>query len=322
MENFFKNTESIDLYVNYVCGLRCTHCFVGDLLNTNSEMPLSLAMSIVKGCANSDVKTITILGGEPTLYKDIIHLINFIIEKNIGVRIVTNGQKSFYKLVEKLSPEILSKLHVCFSIDGSNDEVHNSIRGKGTFQNLIEGIRIAKKYKISVSAITSISMDNYFDALPIIEFCFNNAMKYLNIHYVTDRGFAEKNKVVSVNDWLKLCRTIEESSFKISVRLEKTFVPEIADVHCEVSKKINYIIDPSGKVYGCTMFMNFKCMESGILTTDEFIMNENRNNENSVCTCTNKGCPAMPLINEELVSIANNEHLKFDCIFNKTKLFV
>jgi sulfatase maturation enzyme AslB (radical SAM superfamily) len=321
LEKFFKNTESIDLYVNYVCGLRCTHCFVGDLLNTNLEMPISLALAIVEECAKSGVKTITILGGEPTLYKDIIQLINLIIEKNIEVRIVTNAQKSFYKMVEKLSPEILTKLHVCFSIDGSSDEIHNAIRGKGTFQNLMKGLRISKKHNISASAIASISMDNYFDTLSIIDFCFSNKMKYLNIHYVTDRGFAEKNKVVSVNDWLKLCKKIKESSFKINVRLEKTFVPEIADVHCEVIEKKNYIIDPRGKVFGCTMFMNFKHMESGTLTTNGFIINENRNNENSVCACTNRGCPAMPLINEELVSLARNEQLKFDCIFNKTKLF-
>lgn len=322
MDNFFKNTESIDLYINYVCGLRCTHCFVGELLNTNSEMPLSLAISIVKESATSGVKTITLLGGEPTLYKDIILLIKCIVENNIEVRIVTNAQKSFYKLVEKLSPQILSKLHVCFSIDGSCDIVHNNIRGKGTFLNLMHGIKLAQKNNMSISAITSISMDNYFDALPIIDFCDKNKMKYLNIHYVTDRGFAEKNKVVSINDWLKLCKTIEESSIKMSVRLEKTYVPEIAEVHCDVIKKKNYIIDPSGKVYGCTMFMNLKHMESGTLTTDRFIINENKYNENNVCTCTEKGCPVMPLINEGMVSQAKNKQLKFDCIFNKTKYLV
>ena len=319
MDNFLKNIESIDLYVNYVCGLRCSHCFVGELLNTNSEMDLSLAISIVDKCVISKVKSITLLGGEPTLYKYISYLINYIVNKDIEVRIVTNAQKSFHRLVEKLCPDTLNKLHVCFSVDGSTDKVHNAIRGKGTFQNLLKSIRLAKKLKMSTSAITSISKDNYFDTFRIIDFCTNNEMKYVNIHYVTDRGFAEKNKVVLISDWLKLVNTIEQNSFKISIRLEKTFIPENSDVDCEVNKKLNYIIDPYGKVYGCTMFMDFKNMESGTLTTERYILNEKANNENTVCACTNEGCPAMHLVNQELVTVAKNKGLKIDCIFNKSK---
>jgi hypothetical protein len=49
-------------------------------------------------------------------------------------------------------------------------------------------------------------------------------------------------------------------------------------------------------------------------------MNNNLTNENNVCAETSNGCPAMTLVNEEIVSNAKFNNLKFDCIFNKTSI--
>jgi MoaA/NifB/PqqE/SkfB family radical SAM enzyme len=316
----FPNVDSVDLYVNYVCGLRCNHCFIGDLLNTNVDLPIELAKSIVSNLAKSGVKSITLLGGEPTLYKNIYELIECINENKLYFRIVTNGQKSFQKFIKKLDSILLNKLHVCFSIDGSNSKIHDDIRGKGVYLNLINSIELAKLKKISISAITSISKDNYNDTISIIDFCSILGMKYINVHYVTDRGFATKNKVVSIQDWLKLCENIEANSADIKIRLEKTFISKQSTVKCEVPKKENIIIDPNGKIYGCTMFMNLTNMESGIWTLDGIELNKKNENENSICNCTNNGCPAMPLVNNDLVKLAKKDNYKMDCIFNKTTI--
>lgn len=314
------NIDSVDLYVNYVCGLRCNHCFVGEQLNSNIEMPLALAKSIVEQSKAKGVKTITLLGGEPTLYSEIIALINYIIDIQIEVRIVTNGQKSFQNIISKLPQAILYRLHICFSIDGSTSTIHDFIRGKGVFSNLIKSINLAQSKNISFSGITSISKDNYHDAFSIITLCSSLNLKYLNVHYITDRGFAKNNKVVSVHDWMQLCKALEGYNANIPIRIEKTFVPFTEKVNCEVTKKANIIIDPSGKIYGCTMFMNFENIESGTWTSNGIKMNNNAKNENCVCKDTSNGCPAMPLINNGIVSSANSENLKVDCIFNKTTI--
>jgi radical SAM protein with 4Fe4S-binding SPASM domain len=143
-------------------------------------------------------------------------------------------------------------------------------------------------------------------------------MNYINIHYVTDRGFATKNKIVPIKDWLKLCKNIEANKSAIRIRLEKTFISQQSIVKCEVPKKENIIIDPKGKIYGCTMFMNLPNMESGTWTLDGIDLNKKNENENNICNCTNNGCPAMPLINNDLVKLAKKDNYKMDCIFNKT----
>ena len=67
----FNNINSIDLYINYVCGLRCNHCFIGEQLNSNFEMPFVLAKSIVNNAKLKGIESITLLGGEPTLFNKI-----------------------------------------------------------------------------------------------------------------------------------------------------------------------------------------------------------------------------------------------------------
>ena len=316
----FPNVNSVDLYVNYVCGLRCNHCFIGDLLNTNKDLPIELAKSIISNLAKSGTKSITLLGGEPTLYKSIFELIEHIFENNLNCRIVTNGQKSFQRLIKKLDSFSLSKLHVCFSVDGSKAQIHDNIRGKGVFLNLLKSIELAKLNKISISAISSISQDNYDDTLSIIDFCSIIGMHYINIHYVTDRGFATKNKVVSIKEWLTLCKNIEAKKSDIKIRLEKTFISKQSIIKCEVPEKENLIIDPNGKIYGCTMFMNLPNMESATWTSNGIEINKKNENENSICNCKNNGCPAMPLVNNELVKLAKKDNYKMDCIFNKTTI--
>ncbi len=314
----FNNINSIDLYINYVCGLRCNHCFIGDQLNSNIEMPFELAKSIVDNAKLKGIESITLLGGEPTLFSNIIDLINYIIENKIELRIVTNGQKSFQKLISKLSSESLRKLHVCFSIDGSNKVIHDNIRGKDTFLNLTNSVLLAISKNISFYGITSISQDNYDDVLQIINLCSNYKMKYLNIHYVTDRGFAKRNKIVDIDNWLKLSDSLKSINANIPLRFEKTYVSKSEVINCEVNRKKNIIIDPKGNVYGCTMFMNFENTQSAIWTESGLVMNNNITNENNVCAETSNGCPAMTLVNEEIVSNAKFNNLKFDCIFNKT----
>jgi MoaA/NifB/PqqE/SkfB family radical SAM enzyme len=283
-------------------------------------MPFELAKSIVDNAKLKGIESITLLGGEPTLFSNIIDLINYIVENKIELRIVTNGQKSFQKLISKLSSESLRKLHICFSIDGSNKVIHDNIRGKNTFLNLTNSILLAISKNISLSGITSISKDNYDDLLQIINLCSNYKMKYLNIHYVTDRGFAKRNKIVDIDNWLKLSDSLKSINANIPLRFEKTYVSKSEVINCEVNRKKNIIIDPKGNVYGCTMFMNFKNTQSAIWTENGLVMNNNLTNENNVCAETRNGCPAMTLVNEEIVSNAKFNNLKFDCIFNKTSI--
>jgi MoaA/NifB/PqqE/SkfB family radical SAM enzyme len=283
-------------------------------------MPLEQIKIIVSDLKHRDVKCITLLGGEPSLHKNINDVISFILKNGIGVRVVSNGQKPFQKLINSLNEDEKTKLKVCFSIDGSDAEINNSIRGKKVFKNLLDSIQLVKKNNIQYSGITSISKDNFTDVENIINTSYELGMEYLNIHYVTDRGFALKTKVVDIKLWKGLVKKLESRINKIPIRLEKTFVSFDTNVECEVNKKENIIIDPNGFIFGCTMFMNDKVFASAKYVEGGIIFSQQAKNETSICKCVNLGCPAIPLINKDIFNEALSQELKFDCIFNKTTL--
>ena len=316
----FDKIETVDFYINYVCGIRCTHCFIGENLNSNVEMSLEEIKIIVSDLKQKEVKCITLLGGEPSLHKNIIEVITYIINKEIDIRIVSNGQKPFQKLIKSLNEDDKTKLRVCFSIDGSNAEINNSIRGKKVFENLLDSIQLVKNNNIKYSGITSISKDNFSDVESIINTSYELGMEYLNIHYVTDRGFALKSKVVDIPIWRGLVKKLESSKNKIPIRLERTFVSQDTKVLCEVNKKENIIIDPNGFVFGCTMFMNNNQLAGAKYVEGKITLSQQEINETSICKCLNLGCPAIPLINKDIFNEALSHELIFDCIFNKTTL--
>jgi MoaA/NifB/PqqE/SkfB family radical SAM enzyme len=316
----FEKIETVDFYINYVCGIRCTHCFIGENLNSNIEMHLEQIKIIVSDLKHRDVKCITLLGGEPSLHKNINDVISFIIKNGMGVRVVSNGQKPFQKMIKSLNEDEKSKLKVCFSIDGSNAEINNSIRGKNVFENLLDSIQLVQNNNIQYSGITSISKDNFSDVESIINTSYELGMEYLNIHYVTDRGFALKNKVVDVTLWKGLIKKLENSKNEIPIRIEKTFVSLDRNVTCEVNNKENIIIDPNGFIFGCTMFMNRNQLASAKYINGEITISQQSKNESTICKCVKSGCPAIPLINNDIFNEALSQELKFDCIFNKTTL--
>lgn len=317
--NILDKAKNIDLYINYQCGLRCTHCFIGDKLELNYEIPLDFAYSIINRLHEAGIENITLLGGEPTLYKNIEALISFILLKNIGLRVVTNGQKPCLNLLKKLPQETLKKIHFCFSVDGADSKTNDAIRGKGTFERLEKSIQKAKDKNVSISGITSLSLQNKDGIFDIIDFCSHYGLKYLNIHYVTDRGFAQKNTIIPFAEWTDLCDQIENYQNYLPLRLEKTFIEAHEELNCEVNLKENLIIDAYGKVFGCTIFMNIPNAQSGIFTSDNYIENRQFENENQLCSCTKNGsCPGISLTNKELTDFAHQNNKKLDCFFNKS----
>ncbi len=143
-------------------------------------------------------------------------------------------------------------------------------------------------------------------------------MQYLNIHYVSNRGFAKKDNVVDVLSWQKLYLKVQTLRKKMIVRIERTFVPMDSSINCGVLKKENIIIDPYGRLYGCTMFLNFEGYHTAKYDNNKWVLNANLINENTICSNQCNGCPGIELINNSMQLEALSNGNKIDCIFNKT----
>lgn len=101
--NYIKNDKlnalvSDNLYLSIVatnsCQCNCPYC-INSLTDKTLQMPLEKAKkNISKAIKELGVKEAVILGGEPTLYKDLFPLINFLKESGLRrVGLTTNGIK-------------------------------------------------------------------------------------------------------------------------------------------------------------------------------------------------------------------------------------
>jgi MoaA/NifB/PqqE/SkfB family radical SAM enzyme len=318
----YFNIPSIDIYITSRCGLRCSHCFVGEDLNKNINFDFDLLKQLLATAKSWNTTEITFLGGEPTLYPQIIEAVNLSNELGFNTRIVTNGHTSFLKFLEKFANERLP--FICFSIDGSNEQIHDLVRGKGSFGKLMQSIEISGTKGYRKAAIISISKQNADDIEQLLKVCDILNFEYINIHYVTNRGFASKDIVLTIEEWKSVYQKIEEISKQIrpKIRIERTFVPNVNQhLKCAVIDKSNLMFYPDTRVYMCMMFIDLPNSHSFNWTNEGLIPNQSLLSEQNMAkSITQNGCPAISFVNQFIAdeTIKRNEFVQ--CIYEKEDL--
>src|ERR1043166_9252873 len=170
-----------------------------------------------------NTKEITFLGGEPTMYPRFKEALELTHKANYRARIVTNGHASYASFLDSLKEAPLP--FVCFSIDGSRSLVHDAIRGNGSFRALCDNVSRSSDQGIRMAGIVSLSRQNVDDLEAILRLCDSFNFEYVNIHYVTYRGFGKPEIVLSIQEWKQAYARIVSLSKSITteLRVEKTF---------------------------------------------------------------------------------------------------
>ncbi|MFM5997805.1 MAG: radical SAM protein, partial [Dolichospermum sp.] len=137
----------IQFPVNDICNCRCQMCNIWhqkfDYQITPSELEKALSNPLF-----SEVKTIGVNGGEPTLRKDLAELVDILfrkLPKLSNISLITNSLNSSQvtERITEIGQVIKSHnglLDVMVSLDGVG-EVHDRVRGrKGNFENAVKVI--------------------------------------------------------------------------------------------------------------------------------------------------------------------------------------
>src|SRR5699024_3730973 len=110
-------------------------------------------------------------GGEPFLSPHILTLVDFL-EKSDEIKqfdILTNGTCITDEHIAALVQS--KKLHqIQISLDGPIEEIHDGVRGKGTFRKVLETIKKLQANNIEVSFMFTLMRQNKEYALQIIDF--------------------------------------------------------------------------------------------------------------------------------------------------------
>ncbi len=145
----FGDTSPIvaSLKLTYRCTLKCIHC-PWRKLTTKKEMSIIKWKSIIKNLHKTGIRVLIMEGGEPTLFQGLQELVAFAQNLNMRVIIATNATIPLVGL----SPDAF-----LVSIDGPEKE-HNAIRGKDSYQRVLENL---KNTESNVISLTTINRLNY-----------------------------------------------------------------------------------------------------------------------------------------------------------------
>lgn len=117
---------SINLDLTTACNYRCAHCIDWDILNTphrleDAELRSSLALMAERGLRS----VILIGGGEPTLYRGFVPLVEYLKGLDLSVAVVSNGSRGD-RLLE-IAPFLDERDWIRLSLDSGSNELFRAM---------------------------------------------------------------------------------------------------------------------------------------------------------------------------------------------------
>jgi len=125
------------------CNKRCAYCALWE--KDEDELSTSQVLSIIDTLSDMGTGMISFTGGEPLLREDIGKIIGYIHDKGIKVKLNSNGALVKEKIKDLNRLDLLT-----LSLDGP-EEVHDAIRGKGSYREVMEAVKEARKNNIRVN---------------------------------------------------------------------------------------------------------------------------------------------------------------------------
>lgn len=153
------------------CNLRCVFCSATAPNTKCNYVENSNALSIAKRIISSQIKYISIRGGEPSLCKNLPEVVATLVNAGIFVEIVTNGihiDDDFFKTVSILPT---SMYRIKISIDSFNSLTNDSQRGKSSFENATKAMKVCQKWSIPFRTQMVITKLNYKDIWDTYNYC-------------------------------------------------------------------------------------------------------------------------------------------------------
>lgn len=162
-----KTPRSVDIDITNRCNLRCRHCYYySSDAETAEELGTEEWLRFFRELNDCSVLKVVLAGGEPFIREDFRELVEGIVANRMRFGILSNGT-----LVTDEIAAFLASTRRCdyvqVSLDGSSPEVHDRLRGRGSFQQAVRGIGLLRKHGINVVIRVTVTQWN-IDDLPSI----------------------------------------------------------------------------------------------------------------------------------------------------------
>ncbi len=173
LENYSSITDlplSVCLGITSKCNLNCRHCINRASGSSQSRpepvMTYEKIVDVIDAMGEGGTKAINIFGGEPLCHPDFRRIIERINKYPISISLNTNGTLIDVEMARWLKAHKITSTVVSF--DGSTPEIMERMRGAGTFERCIKGIRALRNEGLSVLLSVTLTKLNYKDVRDMV----------------------------------------------------------------------------------------------------------------------------------------------------------
>jgi len=146
-----------DIELTKNCNLRCKYCF-NEAGKGSPDLPLYQWIELLDSLYNAGLRVIKVSGGEPFLYTNILDFLDYA-QKKFIVSVNTNGYFINEEISRRLSTMHLQSVQV--SLDSITPKVHDSLRGKGTWEKAMRAIKLLHHAGVPIRVSTTVTTQNY-----------------------------------------------------------------------------------------------------------------------------------------------------------------
>jgi MoaA/NifB/PqqE/SkfB family radical SAM enzyme len=259
---FKQQAANVFLHVLTRCNLHCRHCYINPEQHGRKRLPLErIERCLAVFASRSPGANLVLLGGEPTLHPDLPRVVRC--ARRLGfasITIDTNGYL-FNDILDQVTPAEVDVFS--FSLDGATPATNDRIRGKGSYEICINGIRRARAKGFRISLIFTVSRAN-LEELPVMgPLLAELDVERFFIQVLGLRGRAARSGGldslgalrVSPGDWLERVPAAAEAIARQGVRViyPKVFLGSGEKFECAGLVADNYFVFPNGRVYRCPL---------------------------------------------------------------------
>jgi molybdenum cofactor biosynthesis enzyme MoaA len=162
---FIEARNIITLWFNTgtLCNIECKNCYIESSPKNDRLVYLTFeeVKSFIDEALDKNLGTneIGFTGGEPFMNKDIMKMIDYSLNKNFKVLVLSNAMKPMLNRTKELIKLNHSNLTIRVSIDHYQKEKHEEIRGKNTYDVMLQGLKWLNENNFNYTLATRLLWD-------------------------------------------------------------------------------------------------------------------------------------------------------------------
>lgn len=242
--------------ITNVCNYDCSYCiFASGPEKINGELSTDEVKRAVEGLKERDFRHVKFTGGEPFVRKDMLDILQYAANSNFVVDVSTNASLITPEKAKRISSMGLNMVHV--SVDGHQRQIHENVRGEGTYDSTLRGLQNLTDQGIYVRVGTVLYTQNDSLLEEMVQFCEGQGVKEVAFSLMQPAGrMTGDYSLVTRVPSPEIAKTIEELSARYEGRIKVRHnlgnsSGKGSDGICPGATKFLYI-DNLGRVSPCT----------------------------------------------------------------------